>query len=396
MKLAIDGGKPVRKSFLIYGSPDIRKEEIDEVIDTLRSGWLSTGDKVLRFEKLFRDYIGSKYALAVNSCTSGLHLAMLVSGIKAGDEVITCPMTFAATANVIHHLNAKSVFVDCKMDGLTIDTEQIESKITGKTKAIIPVHFAGHPADMDKILEIARKYKLIVIEDAAHAIEAKYRGRKVGNIGDLACFSFYATKNVVTGEGGMITTNNDMYAQKIQQYSLHGLSRDAWKRYYDNEFKYYQVMVPGYKYNMMDIQAALGIHQLSRVEENLKQREKIWEYYNEKFSDLPVFLPNLKEKDARHARHLYTLFIDLKRVKVSRNAILNALFKENIGASIHYISLHLHPFYQETYGFKEDDFPNAKFISDRTISIPLSTKLSEDDINDVVTAVRKVLLYYTK
>lgn len=396
MKLAIDGGKPVRKSFLIYGSPDIRKEDMDEVLDTLRSGWLSTGDKVVRFEKQFRDYIGSKHALAVNSCTAGLHLAMMVSGVKAGDEVITCPMTFAATANVIHHLNAKSVFVDCKMDGLTIDTEQIESKITGKTKAIIPVHFAGHPADMDKILEIAQKYKLIVIEDAAHAIETKYRGRKVGNIGDLTCFSFYATKNVVTGEGGMITTNNDMYAQKIQQYSLHGLSRDAWKRYYDNEFKYYQVMVPGYKYNMMDIQASLGIHQLSRVEENLKQREKIWEYYNEKFSDLPVFLPNLKEKDARHARHLYTLFIDLKRVKVSRNAIINALFKENIGVSIHYISLHLHPFYQETYGFKEDDFPNAKFISDRTISIPLSTKLSEDDINDVVTAVRKVLLHYTK
>lgn len=396
MKLAIDGGKPVRKTFLIFGSPDIRNEDITEVLDSLRSGWISTGDKVSRFEKKFREYIGSKHALAVNSCTAGLHLAMLVSGVKPGEEVITSPMTFAATANVIHHVNAKPIFVDCFVDSMTIDPGQIEEKITKKTKAIIPIHFAGRPADMDPILAIARKHNLIVIEDAAHAIESEYRGRKVGTIGDLACFSFYVTKNVVTGEGGMITTDDDEYALKIQQYALHGLSKGAWKRYYDKEFRHYEVVVPGYKYNMMDIQAALGLHQLARVEENLKRREEIRAYYDKQFSDLPVIIPHSPQENTRHARHLYTLLVDLKHLRVNRDTIQSALFHENIGTGIHYVSLHLHPFYKQTYGFKADDFPNAKFISERTISIPFSTKLKDRDVNDVVKAVRKVILHFTK
>lgn len=396
MKLAIHGGPPVRKSFLIFGSPDIHHEDIDEVVDTLKSGWISTGPRVHRFEEMMRKYTGAKYALAVNSCTAGLHLAMLVSGIKAGEEVITCPMTFAATANVISHINAKPVFVDCLKDSFTIDTNQIEEKITNKTKAIIPVHFAGRPADMDKIIKIAKKYRLIVIEDAAHALEAWYKGNKIGRIGDLTSFSFYVTKNVTTGEGGMVTTNNDDYARKIQQYALHGLSKGAWKRYSDEEFKHYQVVFPGYKYNMMDIQAAIGLHQLARVEENLKRRKQIWNYYNKEFADLPLSTPHLPKENIRHACHLYTVLIDLEYVKVDRDTIQKALFYENIGTGIHYISLHLHSYYKRTYGFREEDFPNAKFVSDRTLSLPFSPKLTDDDVEDVVKAVRKVLLYFIK
>jgi len=397
LKISINGGVPTRKSFLIFGSPDIHQEDIDEVVDTLKLGWISTGPKVQKFEEMMREYTGAKFAMAVNSCTAGLHLSMLVSGIKAGEEVITCPMTFAATANVIHHINAKPVFVDCLKDSATIDPAQIEEKITDKTKAIIPIHFAGHPADMDPILHMAKKYNLIVIEDAAHALEGKYKGRKIGTIGDLTSFSFYVTKNVTTGEGGMITTNNEKYAQQIQRYALHGLSKGAWKRYTDDEFKHYQVIVPGYKYNMMDIQAALGLHQLSRVEKNLKRREEIWNYYNEQFTDLPLSTPVVPSRDdGRHARHLYTILIDLQRVKVDRDVIQKALFHENIGTGIHYISLHLHSYYQKTYGFKENDFPNAKFISDRTLSLPLSPKLTDDDVQDVVKAVKKVFLCYSK
>lgn len=396
MKLAVEGGKPVRDTFLVFGSPDIRREDMDEVYNTLVSGWISTGPRVEKFEQKIKEYVGTKYALAVNSCTAGLHLAMLVSGIKEGEEVITCPMTFAATANVIHHINAKPVFVDCLRDSGNIDSAQIEEKITDRTRAIIPVHFAGRPADMNPILKIAEKHKLVVIEDAAHALEAWYKGAKIGAIGDLASFSFYVTKNVTTGEGGMVTTNNDEYARKIQQYALHGLSKGAWKRYSDQEFKHYQVVFPGYKYNMMDIQAALGLHQVARVEENLKRRESIWKYYDERFSDLPFFIPSPPQEDTRHARHLYTILVDLDRVSTDRDTIQRSLSCENIGTGIHYISLHLHAYYRETYGFREDDFPNARFISERTLSLPLSPKLTDSDVEDIVNAVRKVFLHFRK
>lgn len=396
LKLAIDGGAPVRNSFLIFGSPDIQQEDIDEVVDTLRSGWISSGPKVQLFEEALRKYIGVKYALAVNSCTAGLHLSMLASGIKAGEEVITCPMTFAATANVISHINAMPVFVDCLKDSGTIDPDQIEEKVTDKTRAIIPIHFAGRPADMEPILKIAKKYRLIVIEDAAHGLESWYKGRKIGAIGDLSSFSFYVTKNVTTGEGGMVTTNNGDYAQKIQQYALHGLSKGAWKRYSDEGFKHYQVIFPGYKYNMMDIQAAIGLHQLTRLEENLKRREQIWNYYDKQFADLPLFTPMITQENTCHARHLYTVLVDLGHLKADRDTIQKVLFYENIGTGIHYISLHLHPYYQQTYAYREEDFPNSKFISERTISLPLSPKLTDDDVEDVVKAVRKVFLHFAK
>lgn len=395
-KLAINGGKPVRKEFLVFGSPRIEKEEINEVVDSLKSGWLSTGPKVHKFEEMFRRYIGCKYTLALNSCTAGLHLSLIVSGIKPGDEVITTPLTFAATANTIIHAGAKPIFVDVKKDSMNINPDLIEENITNKTKAIIPVHIAGRPCNMDKINAVAKKHNLIVIEDAAHAIEAWYKGKKIGNISPLTCFSFYVTKNIITGEGGMVTTNNDEYAEKIEIYGLHGMSKGAWLRYSDKGFKHYQIVYPGYKYNMMDLQAAIGIHQLLRVNKYLKIRESIWKRYNEAFKEIPVIIPKPSEENTVHARHLYTLLVDIDRLNATRDEIQEALYKEGIGTGIHFISLHLHPYYKEKFSYKRGDFPNAEFISDRTISLPLSAKLTNKDVDDVISAVRKVILHYAK
>lgn len=388
--LGINGGTPIRKEFLIFGSPLIEQPEIAEVVATLKTGWLSTGPKVEKFEDLFREYIGSKHSMALNSCTAGLHLAMLVSGLKPGDEIITSPMTFAATANAITHIGAKPVFVDIDRRSMNIDSNRIEEAITAKTKAIMPVHFGGRPCEMDNILEIAGKHELLVIEDAAHAIEAIYKGRKVGNIGDLTCFSFYVTKNLVTGEGGMVTTNNDNWAEKIKIYGLHGMSKGAWRRYSDVGFKHYRVVVPGYKYNMMDIQASIGIHQLPRLEKYLKRREAIWRKYNEAFADLPLVIPMEATDDILHARHLYTPLLDLENVGFDRDWFQEALYRENIGTGIHFVALHLHPYYAKTYGYKRGDYPDAEFVSDRTISLPLSAKLTDEDVDDVISAVKKI------
>ncbi|MGI0027450.1 MAG: DegT/DnrJ/EryC1/StrS family aminotransferase, partial [Nitrosopumilaceae archaeon] len=310
--------------------------------------------------------------------------------------VITTPMTFAATSNVILHVGAKPVFVDVEKDTMNINPHLIEKAITSKTKAILPVHFAGRPCKMDHIMEIAQKNNLLVIEDAAHAIEAKYKGKKIGNIGDMTCFSFYVTKNLVTGEGGMLTTNNEEWANKVKMYGLHGLSRDAWKRYSDQGFKHYQVIFPGFKYNMMDIQASLGIRQLERLEKYFERRKQIWKIYNEAFEGLPLTLPAPEEKDMVHARHLYTVLLDLDKLKISRDEFIEALQRENVGIGIHFVSLHLHPYYKENFGFKHDDFPNAAYISDRTVSLPFSAKLTDNDVQDVIKAVTKVLDYYKK
>ncbi|MGD9056450.1 MAG: DegT/DnrJ/EryC1/StrS family aminotransferase [Desulfobacterales bacterium] len=379
-----------RKDYLVFGSPLIEEPEIQEVVNTLRSGWLGTGPKVGQFEDMFKEFIGSEFALALNSCTAGLHLAMVVSGIRQGDEVITSPLTFCATANAIVHTGATPVFVDVQRDTMNIDPNKIEEAITPRTRAIIPVHFAGRPCEMDAIMDIAKKHDLLVIEDAAHCIEGWYNGKKIGKIGDISCFSFYVTKNIVTGEGGMVTTNKEVWADKIKMYGLHGLSKDAWKRYSDDGFVPYQVIFPGFKYNMMDIQASLGLHQMNRIDTYLRKREKIWEQYNEAFSDLPVICPIESEKDTVHARHLYTLLLDIDRITKSRNEVQQELHDLNIGTGIHFMSLHLHDYYRKTYGFEPEDFPNAKFISERTISLPLSPKLNEKDVEDVTAAVKHV------
>ncbi|HWP46817.1 MAG TPA: DegT/DnrJ/EryC1/StrS family aminotransferase [Candidatus Limnocylindrales bacterium] len=382
---------PVRNSFLVFGSPDIREEEIAEVVDSLRSGWLGTGPKVDRFEKEFKAYIGAPYAIALNSCTAALHLSMLVSGIGPGDEVITTPMTFCATANAIVHTGARPVFVDVERKTLNIDPDRIQKAITPRTKAILPVHFAGRPCEMDPILELAQRYGLLVIEDAAHCIEGWYKGKKIGNIGDITCFSFYVTKNVITGEGGMVTTRHESYADKIKMYGLHGMTKDAWKRFSDEGYKHYQVVFPGFKYNMMDLQAALGIHQLRRVEENLLRRNEIWKRYDEALAELPLTLPAPVEPYMIHARHLYTVLLHIDRIKKSRDQVLNELIQENIGTGVHYTALHLHPYYRQAFGYKPGDFPNAEYIGERTLSLPLSPKLTDEDVEDVIKALKKVL-----
>lgn len=394
---AVAGGKPIRDDYLVFGKPTIEQDEIDDVVDSLKSGWLGTGPKVHRFEEAFRQYVGAKCAVAVNSCTAALHLALLASGVKPGDQVITTPMSFTATAAAIIHAGATPVFVDIDRNTMNIDAARIEPSVVEQTRAIAPVHFAGRPCDMVRIMEIATRNRLKVIEDAAHAIETVAQNSKVGKIGDLTCFSFYVTKNVVTGEGGMVTTDHEPYADRIKMLALHGMTRDAWRRYSDDGFKHYEVIQPGFKYNMMDIQAAMGFHQLWKIERNAGRRKTIWEQYDQAFKGLPIVIPpkGLLAGD-RHAYHLYTVLLKLEELKISRDAFITALHRENIGSGVHYRALHLHPYYAEALNLRRGMFPHAEYVSDRTISLPLSAGLTDNDVDDVIKAVQSLLTYYAK
>jgi len=385
-----------KREFLPFSSPLISEDEITEVADTLRSGWLTTGPKVKRFEEGFAQYIGSEHAVAVNSCTGALHLALVEAGIGAGDEVITTPFTFISTANVILHVGAKPVFVDIRRDTFNIDVEKIEAAVTPKTKAIIPVHYAGQPCEMDEIMEIARKHNLLVIEDAAHAVAAEYKEKKVGAIGDVTCFSFYATKNLVTGEGGMVTTDDGEVAERIRILSLHGMSKDAWKRYTAAGSWYYEVILPGYKYNMADIQASLGLHQLRKLPQFQKRREEIAKAYDEAFDDLDAIETPFVKPDIKHAWHLYVIKIVPDKLTVDRSQFIEALRQEGIGTSVHFIPVHLHPYYRETFGFKEGDFPVAEETYERVISLPLYPKMSDEDVVRVIAALKKLARQYAK
>jgi dTDP-4-amino-4,6-dideoxygalactose transaminase len=380
----------MRISFLPFGSPLIGKEEIEEVIKTLKSGWISTGPKVREFEEKFKAYIGGRYALAVNSCTAGLHLALKVIGIKEEDEVLVPTLTFAATANVITHLGGKVVFVDSEPIIGNISIEDLKKKITKKTKAIIPVHLYGRPCNMDEILELGKKYNLKIIGDCAHSIETEYKNKKIGTFGDINCFSFYATKNLVTGEGGMIITNNLNYVKQIEILRLHGMSRDAWKRYIHKGFTHYEILSPGYKYNMTDIQASLGIHQLKKIEKYWRKRKKIWEKYNFSLQHLPIIPPPPVKEGERHAYHLYTILLQLEKLKISRDDFITKMFNLNIGVGVHFIPLHLHPYYRNKFGYKKGDFPNAEWIGERTVSLPLYPKLKNKEVEDVVFSVTKI------
>jgi len=393
---AIAGGSPVRTQYLVFGSPSIGEEEILEVAETIRSGWVGTGPKVKKFEELFRRYKNCQHAIALSSGTAALHLSLLSLGIKPGDEVITTPLTFAATANSIVHAGGHPVFADVQLATMNINPQEVEKKLSSKTKAILPVHFAGRPCEMDQLMAFARRHQLRVVEDAAHAIESTYKGSPIGTIGDVGCFSFYVTKNVTTVEGGMVITDQDEFALLIKRLALHGLTADAWHRFSEKEFKHYQVVHAGFKYNMTDIQASIGIHQFAKMEARARRREEIWEIYNQSFREFPLILPSPTPPGQRHAYHLYTPLLDLDRVRCTRDEFLQALHKENIGVGVHYIALHLHPFYQKTYGYQCGDFPNAEFISNRTFSLPLSAKLTGQDVEDVIQAVGKILAYYRK
>lgn len=384
-----------KDGFIVFGSPAIGEEEIAEVVDSLRSGWLSTGPKVARFEELFRQYIGTRYAIGLNSCTAGLHLLLLAAGVGPGDEVLTTPMTFAATANVVFHVGATPVFADVDPRTMNLDPSQVARVLRehcGRVKAMIVVHLAGRPCDMEPLWDLAREHGVLVLEDAAHATEAWYKGRKVGNLGDGAAFSFYVTKNLVTGEGGMVTTDREDWAELIRVLSLHGMSRGAWKRYSCSGYSHYQILHAGYKYNMMDIQAAMGIHQLAKLEAFLRRREQIWRTYDEAFSDLPIQLPAPPEQGTVHARHLYTPLLQLEHLRVDRDRVLEELRELGVGTGVHFISLHLQPFYQRTLGCKEEDFPNAMEISRRTLSLPLSARLTDGEVERVIRVFREVLL----
>ena len=380
-----------KDKFLVFGSPAIEQAEIEEVVASMRSGWLGTGPKVARFEKDFKKYKGANYAVAVNSCTAALHLSMLAAGIKPGCEVITTAMTFCATVNAIIHAGLTPVLADINAVTMNIDPKQIEAKITNKTRAILPVHFAGRACDMDSIIGITKEYNLKVIEDCAHAIETEHHGKKAGTFGDFGCFSFYVTKNIVTGEGGMVLSRNEEDAARIKMLALHGMSKDAWKRFGDEGYKHYFVVECGYKYNMMDLQAAIGIHQLQRVEKYWKRRQQIWQRYNEAFADLPIGLPAEPETDSRHAYHLYTILVDEEKCGISRDTFLNAMTAQNIGVGVHYLSIPEHPYYQKTFGWRPEDYPNAMHIGRQTISLPISAKLTDQDVEDVIEAVYKTI-----
>ena len=397
LKPAIEGGKKTRKGGQLSPFPySFGKEEISEVVDTLKSGWITTGPKTHKFEEMVRKYVGCNHTVALNSCTAGLHLSLIAAGVVPGDEVITTPFTFAATANVIVHVGAKPVFIDIQKDTFNIDPSLIEKAITKKTKAIIPVHYGGHPCDMDEISKIAKKHNLAVIEDAAHAIGAKYKGRNIGTISDYTVFSFYATKNITTAEGGIVCLKDKGQEEKIKIMSLHGMSRDAWKRYGKGGYWYYEVIYPGFKYNMTDIQASMGIHQIKKLDAFIAKREKVAQFYNASFKDLPEITVPVVRKQVKHARHLYSIMLDLDKLKIDRGQFFKALDAENIGTSVHFIPVHLHPYYRDRLNFKRGDYPNAEYIFDRIISLPMHPAMTKRDMEDVVKAVRKIILYYRK
>ncbi len=381
------------EEFIVFGAPKIEQAEIDEVVATLESGWLGTGPKVARFENDFARYkaIEAPQVAAVNSCTAALHLSLLASGVGPGDEVIAPAMTFCATINAIIHSGAIPVLADIDYATMNIDPADVERRITSKTRALLPVHFAGRPCDMDALMDIAKRHNLKVIEDCAHAIETEYKGKKTGTFGDFGCFSFYVTKNIVTGEGGMVIAGKDDDINRIKVLALHGMTKDAWHRFGDEGYKHYQVTEAGFKYNMMDIQASLGLHQLARVEENLIIREKIWEQYQEAFSNLPVTTPKEPESNTRHGRHLYTLLINEEEIGMTRDQFLTEMTKKDIGVGVHYQSIASHPYYRNTYSFDINDYPNSKLIGEQTVSLPLSPHLASNEISRIIQSVEETV-----
>lgn len=381
----------MREDFLVFGSPRISEDEIAEVVACLRSGWIGTGPRVAEFERNFAAYKGGGHPVAVNSCTAALHLSILAAGIGPGDEVITTPLTFCATVNAIIHAGATPVLADVDPKTMNISPDRVREKITDRTKALLPVHFAGRCCDMDALAQLAEPRELMIIEDCAHAIETEYHGQKAGTFGDFGCFSFYVTKNIVTGEGGLVLAKNPEHAARLKVLALHGMSSDAWKRFGDEGYKHYLVTEAGFKYNMMDIQAALGLKQLEKVEAYWTRRQEIWARYMEALADLPLTLPAPVEENTRHGHHLFTILVDEQKTGVSRDSFLSRMTSQKIGVGVHYLSLPEHPFYQQRFDWSAEDFPAARDIGRQIVSLPLSAKLTDDDVEDVIRAVRTIL-----
>ena len=377
-----------QKPFIPFSRPWIDETEIEAVSQVLESKWISTGGRVREFERAFAEYLGVKHAIAVSSCTAALHLSLVVSGITVGDEVITTPYTFTATAEAIRYVGAKPVFVDICADTLNIDVTKIEQAITPKTKAIMPVHIAGFPCEMDTIREICDANNLVLIDDAAHAIPTQYKDYYIGTLGDLSAFSFYANKNLTTGEGGMITTNNDTFAKPLRTMRLHGIDKDAWARQSKRTMWRYDITTEGYKYNMTDIQAAMGICQLMKLNKQHERRQNLAYIYQtelEKFSQIKT--PTIPENPAEHSWHLYMIQLQ----NGNRDAFVDAMREENIECSVHYIPLHLFDFYQKQYGYSVGDFPNAESVFERVVSLPLHPGLTENDVYTVIDTIGKLL-----
>jgi len=384
--------------FLPFALPLIGEEEIAEVCDTMRSGWLTTGNKAKRFEKNFADYVSARNALAVNSATAGLHLALEAIGVTSGDKVLTTPYTFTATAEVIRYFGADPVFVDVDPKTFNIDIKQLQNKCSDEAiKAILPVHFAGQACEMDEILSIAKKHKLKVVEDAAHALPTTYKGKMIGTLGDLTVYSFYVTKTIATGEGGMVVTNCEEYVNRIKTMRLHGINRDVFDRYTtDKPSWYYEVVAPGYKYNMTDLAASIGIHQLKKANLFQQKRQSIAEKYTEAFKELPLIPPFVARPEDTHSWHLYVIQLELESLQIDRDRFIELMAEEGIGTSVHFIPLHIQPYWRDRYGFKPEDFPVAYDVYKRAVSLPIYPKMTGQDVERVIRAVNKILTSYSK
>jgi dTDP-4-amino-4,6-dideoxygalactose transaminase len=381
----------MRDTFLPFALPDVGEEEIAAVAETIRSGWITTGARTKRFEREFAAYVGAKHAIAVNSCTAALHLALETVGIQPGDEIITTPLTFAATAEVIRYFDAKPVFVDIERDTMNIDASRIEAAISPRTRAIVPVHVAGFPCDMARILEVAHGSGIAVIEDAAHALPTRIGDRLVGAFSDATCFSFYATKTLTTGEGGMICTDRDEIAERCRIMSLHGISRDAWKRYTAEGSWYYEITAPGYKYNLTDIAAAMGLVQLAKVNQMWLRRQTIADRYDAAFRDDTALEIPFRSPMTQHAWHLYPIRLNLGELRIDRADIIAELRKRQIGTSVHFIPLHVQPYYRDLYGYRPDDFPIAYAEYRREISLPIYSSMSNEDVENVIESLSEVV-----
>ena len=383
------------RDFLPFATPLIGEEEIQEVVDTLRSTWITTGPKAKRFEQEFAAYLGAPGALALSSCTAGLHTALVTLGIGPGAEVVTTPMTFAASVNVIEHVGARPVLVDVEPDTLNLDPGLVAAALTPRTRAILPVHYAGHPAALDPIGDIARPGGLAVIEDAAHALPAKYKGRPIGSGANPVAFSFYPTKNMTTAEGGMLTGDAALL-ERARTVSLHGMTRDAWSRYDRGGQWFYEVVLPGFKYNMTDIQAALGMWQLRKLAAFQERRRAVVRLYTEAFAGQDALEVPVERSDVEHAWHLYVLRLREEALRIDRNVFIDELKQRNIGTSVHFIPIHLHPYYRDKYGYRPESFPVAFTNYRRMLSLPLSARVSDADAADVISAVLDIVRRYRR